>query len=119
MIVFHLPLEPPPRRRFAARLGGDLLELTVLQGGQGAAGAALVGIGEGAAIGGDALLDRAQELAFPFRERYPRLVGLGFGAFQRPERDTLDARLFLGALLLQRGRRLVFAEYQRPPMAER
>jgi hypothetical protein len=122
LVLFrHLPPEPLARksRGLAARLGGDLFQFAGLQGGEGAGGAALLGVGEGAAVGLHPLAHRFEDLALPLGELDAGLVGLGLGALQGLQARALDPRLLLGALLLPRGRRFILPEAQSPPMAER
>ena len=67
-------------------LGRDFLELDGLVGRQGLVAAALFRIGEGAAIGLDALGDRAQELALPFGQGHPGLFGGAASPLDRVQR---------------------------------
>ena len=71
-------------------LGGDFLELAALHGREGLTGGAFFGIGEGAAVGLDALAHRIEEFTLPFGQRNARLLGRTAGAFQGVEGGPLD-----------------------------
>ncbi|MNS66043.1 hypothetical protein D3C72_992370 [compost metagenome] len=80
---------------FAVGLGGDFLELAALHGREGLTRRALFRIGEGAAVGLDALADRIEEVALPFGQRNARLLGRAAGAFQGVERRPLGGLTLL------------------------
>ncbi len=103
-VGLRLPATPPPLRRLAVGLGGDLLELATLHRRQGLTGRALLGIAEGAAVGLDPLDDRFDELAFPFGQGDAGLVGGPTGALQGVDGGALGS-LALG--LERAGRSLV------------
>src|SRR5690606_22183926 len=89
------------RLLLAGRLGGDLLELEVLQRRERLAGRSLLRIAEGAAEGLQAILDAAKELTLPFRQLDARTLGLAASAAQRVERGSLGLRLPIRRLALQ------------------
>jgi hypothetical protein len=95
----------------AGGLGADLLELDALHHRQRRAGRALVRVAEGAAVGLDPLADGLQELALPFGELDPGLVGGALGAAQGVEGGALG-RLFCV-------RRSLPLQLYSPPIAER
>jgi hypothetical protein len=95
----------------AVGLGGDLLELDLLQRRERRAGRALVGVAEGAAVGLDPLSHGVEELALPVGELDAGAVGRALGAAQGVEGGALGR-------LAGIGRRLALQLYS-PPMADR
>src|SRR5690606_40337405 len=87
---------------FALGLGGDLFELEVLHDRQRLAGAALLGIAEGAAAGIHPFLDAAEEFALPVGKLDARLVGGAPRLPERIERRPLGLGLAVGRRLALR-----------------